>query len=413
MTKIKFFNQPLGFVVNYCLLCYAILQMAFSRLILSFDGYGRIPMALVFISIVANIHNKRFRDSFFIGPSLIWIIWCLYVTLTTLYFGNPLADRLDTFGFLFNYVYLPTYCMVITYYETSNRPEYCFNMLIYYFLIYVMLGLLLGTSMSNANGRGSVELGNYLPLTAMTMFVMLVFGYVKRWVTTKKIVIIFFLCVVTIMVVATRKALIGIVIVMFFYVFGRFEVKNPKNILMLAIIGLISYGVFTFIMESTVIGERFSSGEDDSLRWNPNHNPFLSMVGDRAYFYTVGYDIFLKSEQFIGIGLRHFPIEAHTQLPIHSEYMVQLVECGYIGCFLYLLFIISLYRSFTELRQIRGMRLAYLVCIGWLSAFLFIGLTAWTYEFKFYYIVFGFLLGSVSYEKKVYYNENNTCYHIA
>lgn len=383
-------KAPIGRLINYIILFYSILQLAISRFLIAFDGYGRILMCLVALSLFFNFNNRNFYRSLKCTPICIWWLWCIYVTITTLYFGCPI-DKLDSFGFLFNYVYMPAFCMTIACMEANDSPKDCLYILLTAFSIYVLSGIAL-TSVSG-HGRGGVELGNSLPLTSMAMVGLAAFAATKKWINQSTLLAFLALALIATIFVATRKAMVGIAFIMFFYFIGKYNISKPKNVVILVFIAIVSILVVQYILDATLIGERFDKVDKEARKWNPHNDPFLSMVGDRAFFYVVGYELFQHCNKFIGVGLLHFPKLAHTHLPLHTEYMVQLLECGYIGCTLFLSFIISFFRKIRQYKYKYKQLAAYRSSFGWLIAFLFICFTAWTYQFSYYFIVFGFILG--------------------
>ena len=113
-------------------------------------------------------------------------------------------------------------------------------------------------------------------------------------------------------------------------------------------------------------------------------------MGDRAFFYIYGGDLFLKYPIY-GIGLTNFPVYTGSELPIHSEYIVQLCECGIIGAVIYILFILSL--LIPILRMIRNNHSpAFMICMGALMTVLFISFYTWTYSIPRYFLAFGIIL---------------------
>ena len=126
------------------------------------------------------------------------------------------------------------------------------------------------------------------------------------------------------------------------------------------------------MMENTVMGQRLSMIEETSMTYGAENSLFLKFMGDRAFFYIYGFELFLKNP-LNGIGLTNFPIYMNTEVPIHSEYIVQLCECGLIGSFLYLLFNASIIRSIIKAFKHTPYALV-MVCLGGMLSVLFISL---------------------------------------
>lgn len=96
----------------------------------------------------------------------------------------------------------------------------------------------------------------------------------------------------------------------------------------------------------------------------------------------------------------HFMNKANWSLPIHSEYVVQYCECGIIGSIIYIIFIYKVFKSYSYLKRFKAYKGVYMISLAWLFTYLFIGLTAWTYQFPFYFMVTGSFLGYDIYVKK-------------
>ncbi len=137
------------------------------------------------------------------------------------------------------------------------------------------------------------------------------------------------------------------------------------------------------------MGQRFYAIEDSAERFNTSDIAWLNFLGDRAYFYIEGWELF-KENPICGIGINNFVVIAQSELPIHSEYIVQLCECGIIGCILFVLFYASLLRYS---RGIKGDIRHKILFTGYLRSVIFLGLMAWTYQFTYYFICFGIIIG--------------------
>ena len=164
------------------------------------------------------------------------------------------------------------------------------------------------------------------------------------------------------------------------------------------------------MMENTVLGERFLAGEENSDKFIPyqfRDNWFFNFVGDRAGYYIRGWQYFIDNP-WTGIGLTNFMVYDYVHHVLHTEYMVQLTECGIIGTTLYLLFMGCIaYNLFYVFFKIEKRET--LIYAGMYGAVLFISFTAWTYQFPIYFIVFGVIIGYCKdkrFKEKLYANRN-------
>lgn len=381
------------------LIGYTIIQPAIFKLFVNFDGMGRMYVILSAISIFTIIQTKLFKKVFFTGPALIWGIWGVYVTLTTLYFGKPTAlnnDKIPLFIFIFSRIFYSYIIMCFVCYDVTVSPRKAFRFLLICFAIYAFIGSVFQAP-TVAGTRGGLELGNFLSLAAMCMVALAVMANIKQWISFKQMVLLCILAFMAIFMVATRKALAGCFIILVFYTVAKFNFKKAKDVVMILLIAVVAFIAISYIMENTLIGERMQSIETQHHRYNIGNNLFLKLVGDRSYFYILGTKLYLENDPFLGIGLLHFPQMAKSTLPIHSEYMVQLCECGIIGCLISLIFYLSILSRILKLRRINGQRSISITELGFFLCVLFIALTAWIYDIKCYFIVFGAILGYYNY----------------
>ena len=117
---------------------------------------------------------------------------------------------------------------------------------------------------------------------------------------------------------------------------------------------------------------------------------FLTLMGDRARQYVEGWLFFLQNP-WTGIGLRKYAeVNSYWQDSggvLHTEYIVQLAECGIIGSILFLVFYFGMIkRLFTkESNSIK------IVLRSTLLAIIAVNFVAWTYDSISYFIVYGMI----------------------
>ena len=130
-------------------------------------------------------------------------------------------------------------------------------------------------------------------------------------------------------------------------------------------------------------------------------------MGDRSRYYVLGWKFFIDN-LWMGIGLGNYALHDPFGHLLHTEYMVQLTECGIIGTTLYLLFMgwmaYNLLYVFFRIEKRET-----LIYAGMYGAILFISFTAWIYQFPIYFIVFGIIIGYCKdkrFKEKLYANRN-------
>ncbi len=402
MKEPLIFTMPLPKLVNYTLIGYCAIQPALHHVMSFPDGYGRIIMLLVAMSVIFNIGNIDFRRQMTSGAVAAWFIWIIYNTITTLHFGNPLNEAPDIFFFIFHYIFLPGYCLLVCQFETSKDPSKFITLLLVSLTLYVLIGLFLGSAEVNRTGRGWTELGNMMPLTAMSVVAIAAFANIIGKIKNSILYIILVLALMATFYVATRKALVGIAIIMIAYSIYKYDLLSPKKLPRFLFALILGYAIYFFVMNYTLVGDRFLHDENNSSLYvtTDNNNLFFKLVGDRTQFYLVGTKVFIENNIWTGIGLMRFMDKANWDLPIHSEYVVQYCECGIIGLVIFFIFIYKVFKSYSSLKWYSGYKGVYTISLAWLITYLFIGLTAWTYQFPFYFMVTGCFLGYDIFVKK-------------
>lgn len=402
MKEPLIFSIPISRLVNFALIGYCAIQPALHFVAAFPDGYGRIIMVLTALSLILNFPKAEFRAQWSSGAVGVWFTWIIYNIIFALKLGNPLPNVPDLFFFIFHFIFLPGYCLLVCQYETSKCPAKFVKLLVSSLSIYVIIGLFFGSGEVGSTGRGVTELGNMLPLTAMSLVGIASFANIIGKIKSSTLYAIIFLALIATFFVATRKALVGIVIIMMFYSIYKWNLMSSKNLPRFIIALLILYVAYYIVMHYTLVGDRFINDvhSSDNYVTTGGNNLFFKLVGDRTQFYLIGTELFLNNNIWTGIGLMHFMEKAHYTMPIHSEYVVQYCECGIIGLVIYLVYIFKVFKSYYSLKPYNQYRGVFLISIGWYATYLFIGLTAWTYQFPFYFMVTGSLLGYDIYAKK-------------
>lgn len=392
--------------LNYFFLAYILIKPGFSFLIYGFDGAGRISIALSLIVLITHINNYEFRKVLFSSSSVIWWFWGIYTSIN--WFFKRIDPEQTAWIFLGNQIYLVWIALVVTIYEARKDGQSVFKWILGSFVIYVVIGLLFqsNSQYEDSNRQGAI-LGNTLPLNSLCMFAVACFMYVKQWLTTKRLIAVLLLCLAAILLVATRKALGGVFILLFFLLITKYPLHKAKNVFYIGLGFLLLYAGFSVIMDHTVLGERMQNIDEAGENFNTSGIPLLNLLGDRAYFYIRGWELFLE-HPLTGIGIGNFVYIDDLELPFHTEYMVQLAENGIVGTILYLSFYISLFKQIFRAKRKHIIGSEYLICAGWMYTILFISLTAWVYSFIHYYIVIGLVIG---YIQKMYLENENTSYY--
>ena len=374
--------------INILFLGYVIIWPLFSRSVAQLDGAGRIYMFLGALVMLLNFPNEKFRRVLKSPICWIWLIWILYSVANNIRAGIPPPGGISLVSFVFVYLIIPFISMWIAAYEMMTRPRELMSSLMSISVLYLVWGLFYIMISPSTTERAGQILGNEFALAALAIVAFACLSYSMSLIKGWTWVFLVLLSTMAIFLVATRKAFSGELILLFMFYISRNNKFTLGNVLKSLVMLLIAYWAISYVMENTMMGERFNTIEDEAEKYNTTNSWFLSLLGDRALFYIKGWALFLQHPLY-GIGLNNFMTVTDYPMPIHSEYMVQLVENGIIGFIIYLFFVMALFKCSRRIQYIRLKGVA----LGWILCVLFISFTSWTYDMSIFFIVFGLILG--------------------
>ena len=395
-------------LINNFYLALVILWEPLQRGFLHIDGKGRIVFLLtIFVLLVNVFYDKRFlKKEILSKPALFWGLWVVYSAIN--HYFNGYYGALS-FEYYFVILLLqPFVVLVIATKETMRNP---IKTVLLFTVVFTVFGLLsvtvLGGESEKLGGRVVGDLGNAGPLNTIYIVFYAALLFVHKRITLKVVLplIIFAFAVITL--AATRKAFGAISIIAFALIFSQIKI-TAKNVVLTIFLALFFYFGVNYALENSVLGERFDEGMEVGEENNITNIESLSFLGDRVSNYIIGWDLF-KKNPINGIGLQNYYYKGHGALVIHSEYIVQLAECGIIGTLLFLLFYFWIGRELIKLwrKNSCDTRPVIWLLIGGFVAVVFINFTAWTYQFSQYFAAFGVMTGYIKYLKQFDNNSRN------
>ncbi len=356
---------------------------------------GRLPVLLfLFLCVLENLHDKAFRRILCKTPIMLWLLWCIY-SFANWYMAGVPPENGTLIGFARQHFILPFTMLITVYYEGLKDLRGTVLTIVLALCVYMLIGLTMqdmkGTGLGTGwAARGGKLLGNSLPLNACTFIFAVLFASVHGWIKPRYLYMAATLGLVAIFAVATRKALGGVMILFVFYIVAKMMPFSAKRFANLLLLCGIMYTSFSWVMDHTLIGKRMEEIEKVGKMSNKTDIVILNKLGDRASHYILGWEVFRKYP-VTGIGITNSRRLFHMEYPLHTEYMRQLAENGIVGTALWLLFIGSILRTIWKSRRCNP-RPVWLVCLSGMTYILFIGLTAWTYEFPHYFAIYGLIL---------------------
>lgn len=372
-----------------------IMWSTFNRLFFNIDGAGRIGMLLCFLSVFLNIGHKEYRRVFKSYPILLWLIWCFYVSVVWINKDIISVPNMSPVNFLFSRIFVPWYAMFLTCYEIRYNFKILLRVLLISYVILCTFGYSVVYSI-DIQDRSDAILGNEFALSSLAMVFIATFSNIEGLLKKRWLIFICMLAIACILTIATRKAFAGVLIILVTWVIANNKQISPKKLLITIPIFLFIYSAVTYILGNTKIGERFNDIQDSAELFNTSDIAWLNFLGDRAYFYIEGWNLFLENPIY-GIGINNFMIVDSYDLPIHSEYIVQLCECGIIGFILFVMFYASLMTYNKSMRLNTQYKIMFL---GFMLSVIFINFTSWTYQFANYFFCFGIIVGYKNINKK-------------
>ncbi len=384
-------NRIISHLINYLYLAYVLVWFPLARTqLLDVDGAGNIGLLIALLSLVVNLNNTAFQRLFYLDKSiLIWGCWCIYVSIVWWIIGMNDTGA-PSYTFLWVTVFMAFYSMIVSSYEIMHNTKRTTLLLMCFLIVYQIIGtyIELKTGVLDEDKRTFI-IGNTLSLSACSLAFISCFSNMNKWLSTKKLIAIIIFASISIFLLSTRKAFVGIFIILFFWLISKYKLLTLKRIPLLLLFFYIIYEIIIYVIENTEIGQRFLLLEEEN-RFNTTDYGWLNFLGDRAYYYIEGWRLFLDHPIW-GIGIRNFKAVVDGDYVIHSEYMVQLCECGIVGTLMFIMFYLSLFRRIWTTR--RAVKWMFYSFISWMVFMLFIDVTAWTYQFSSFFVCFGIIIG--------------------
>lgn len=380
--------------INYLYLSLVILWNPLRMTVFHGDSKGRILFLLTFVVLIANTQSKIFKKIALSKPAAIWLAWVIYTFMNMGLQGARIDEQQGLVFFFVNNLFTPYLCLCLACKEMVIDKTTFLRVMLITYLAYTIIGFFfMNTVRGDSTADEGFTLGNALALTTCyIIFFVLLLNTDKKISPLVAILLVTFVVVIVTMT-ATRKAFGAAAIMLLFYVLSRIEL-SPKNILFVLLAFIVVYYGMGYVMENTLMGERFLSAGEQAERVYDGDNPLLKFVGDRAIHYVLGWDLFL-SHPINGVGLYNFMYVTGYPERIHSEYIVNLAENGIIGTAFFAWFYTYIIKAVLRMRSFKQWKKTAYICLGVVVAILFIGFTSWLYEHPRNFICLGIVMGSL------------------
>ncbi len=380
--------------LNYLYLSLVMLWDPLRMTIFHMDSKGRVLFVLTFLVLFMNLSSTLFKKIASSKPAVIWLIWVVYAFANMSMHGSHIDVMQGPVFFFVNNLFTPYLCMCVACKEMIVNKTGFMRVMLVTFLTYTVIGFFfMNIVRSDTVQDEGFTLGNALALTTsfVIFFALLLYSEKKMSVVLTYGLIAFAVAIVV--ATATRKAFGAGVIILLFYVLAKVEL-SPKNIILAIVAFAVAYFGMDYMMDNTLMGERFLAAGEQAERVYDGDNILLKFVGDRAIHYVLGWDLFINNP-ITGIGLYNFMFVTGYPERIHSEYIVNLAENGIIGSLLFLWFYVFIIKKLRKMCKNNIWKERAYICLGVVAAILFIGFTAWLYEHPRNFICIGVAMGYI------------------
>lgn len=389
---------------NYFYLSLVIVWPPLQLYVLHIDNLGRTIAILNILTLLTIFCSKKMFKCVKSKYTIFWLLWILIELFVLFkikgyhyhYYQKPILYVLKD-------ILSPLVVMYVAMYEAKSNWVGLCKVLVTAFVFYIIFTALGGFSFSMED-RNLTGMGNSLP-AAMVSLVFLSF----MLLTNKKgqgvwLLPIVFFALVLIFVSGSRKSLISAFIIILFAYLAIQKKYDFYKIIRLVIIVSIAGVVISYLLQNSFYADRFEESMEAGTHANNTDVKWLSFLGDRAIMYIEGFEFF-KENPITGIGLTNYCYYGSVQQMMHTEYMVQLTECGLIGSTLFVLFygqlLIGVFSRKTQISRNNRMMI-----IGFMLACLFTAFTAWIYSSTSVYLVYGIIISFIT---NNFNNESSHC----
>ncbi len=382
--------QKSFFRFNIFYLCFMVLwPLLQGNFFNGFDGTGRIGWFMMIMAVFAN------GKSLYTVPKimLIWGVWILYNIVLSRIKGFDLGSVSFPIWAV-NSLIKPFITMLVAYNTFRMDSDKTIKSLFNCWLVFVAIGIVTMQGhtrdvMGEDVTRQSNEMGNTFINASIFLLMFAFYALNKRLIKINIFMVACLIEILAIVLSGSRKGMLSIFIIFFMSYVGKNTDMSMKQLVRISFIAMIAYLVVQIIMTYTVAGLRIQAGLEEN---EYEDNWFLSKMGDRAFMYDCGWELFLENP-LTGIGLQNFRWQnaLGIELALHTEYMVQICECGIIGSVLFLIFYYGMAKRIVLLLISGTNKQDTFVLLATFTGFLMMSFFAWTYSHIYFFLFFGFI----------------------
>lgn len=377
---------------NYFYIFICIIWHPLQSLYLGIDGAGRSILMLSVLAIIFNINGFRCEKKIYKNSAFFfWVLLLFYSMLNSFFKGFNAKDGFITF-YRQNY-WDPFILLIITMLELRKDGRACLKLIRGALIVYLVLCLPFFGFLMDFDRFGVEAERNLFPLHAICLLFVSSIIFLEKESSLFSFVTIAVFVTLIMLLTGSRKAFGAEVIIFLGVILNNGKKRSVDSWIRIGIFSIILVLGVRNIMNNSLVGDRINEEMDKEYYVHFVDNQVINgyimkFLGDRAIQYESAIALF-HGHFWTGIGLTNFIIMSDIDLVLHSEYMVQLCENGFIGFILLMLFyynLLALIRHRPQKKGSAGMTLFGLISV------LFINFTSWTYCMNYAMVLYAITL---------------------
>lgn len=276
------------------------------------------------------VNSKKFL---FTSPLVFYLLWTLYV-----YFKN-LITGMHSWGSpiqMYTGFVTSSICLFSCVYAFQKNERATMNVIIVALYVFCIISLFVGKSGTDSEeGRLGSEMlnSNAIGVRGALIVFFVIIKYLKKQITLIQLFLLLVFPVIIVILTGSRTGFGMTIFYLSIFIFG----KKSSNLSIVWRIILIAIAVtaYFWITKNTMIGERLVGTSTQIEGSIIETGTFWDLFGDRGYQYYIGIPLIKEFFWFgMGSGNFKFALPGYEHV-LHSEYLIQLLECGIIATILY------------------------------------------------------------------------------
>jgi hypothetical protein len=215
---------------------------------------------------------------------------------------------------------------------------------------YVLFGLIFSTRTDSFTRLSSDLNENGIGIRAAFIVFFILLQFFKKNYSASKALVLIVISFFVVIISGSRTAFIISCILLSGAIISIGYNKPIKYKLASLFLFLAIVLIINSVLDNYIIGERLSSTFGQIRGTNRETGTLLDYAGDRGFQYYEAAPI-IKEHLLTGIGLHNYVNFSKFNYVFHSEYLIQICECGVIGFLFFLLFYTGIFKYFFNLNR--------------------------------------------------------------